>query len=181
MLRTVKALVLIALSAAALSGCDDDPTTLAAGAALLSVAPEGGASGVDPAAPVVLVFSHALAPAMADYAVLHQGDVAGPEVAGTWSLAADGTELVFTPETSLLPNTRYTIHVGGGMMDGQGRPVDLETHGPHMGGAWATGAMMGSGGMGGGMQGGGSGHMGEGWLHPHNGSYGMVSSFTTAL
>jgi hypothetical protein len=37
-----------------------------------------------------------------------------------------------------------------------------------------------SGGMHGGMNGGQHDHMGSGWNHPENGSYGMIFTFTTA-
>jgi hypothetical protein len=51
-------------------------------------------------------------------------------------------------------------------------------HGDMMGGQWATQSMM-TGGMGMGSGSMGS-HMGTGWQHPDNGSYGMVFTFTTA-
>ncbi len=53
--------------------------------------------------------------------------------------------------------TKYTIHLGGGMMDASGRPVNMDP-GEMMGGQYAGGSMMG----GGGMMGGGSGMMGPG-------------------
>jgi len=67
----------------------------------------------------------------------------------------------------LKPRTRYTLHIGGGMMDADDHPVDLGLMGPQMGGQWAMGA---------------SHHgpmMGNGW-RGSNGSYGMSFSFTTA-
>ncbi len=73
-----------------------------------------------------------------------------------------------------MPETHYTVHVGGGMTDQAGHGIDLDAHGPDMGGDWATDDMM----MGGGMMGGHL-HMGEGWDHA-NGSFGMVFEFTTA-
>jgi hypothetical protein len=84
--------------------------------------------------------------------------------------------MTFTPEQPLAPATDYTIHLGGGMMDAEGNPVDMGTHGEMMGGMWAGESMM----MGGGMMGGGTHeHMGEGWENPENGSYGMIFTFTT--
>jgi hypothetical protein len=66
------------------------------------------------------------------------------------------------------------MHLGGGMRGDHGEATDFDLHGgAHMGGEWATGAMM----AGGGMM--GTRHMGDGWRH-ENGSYGMVFSFTTA-
>lgn len=150
-----------------------------ASTALVSMSPVGGATDVDPAEPVVVTFDHAIDPAMAEYAALHEGDVNGPEVAGTWSLSGDSTGLVFTQEEPLKPATRYTIHLGGGMIDAEGHHVDLGTNGTHMGGEWATDSMMG-GGMGGGGMDGHHEHTGDGWEHPDNGSYGMIFTFTTA-
>lgn len=165
------------------SACSDDGTTpeVEEETRLLSVVPEGGATDVDPNGPIEVRFGHPMMSGMEDYALLHLGDVTGPEVVGTWSLSPDGTLLTFTAESPLQPATRYTIHLGGGMMDEGGRPIDWQIHGSHMGGEWANDAMMGSG-MGGGMGMGGAvgaGHMGSGWEHP-NGSYGMIFAFTTA-
>lgn len=176
--RTAGAIALIV----ALAGCAEDPASLEPGAVLLSVTPAGGAVSVDPAGDVVAVFDHPLHKRMAGYAMLHEGDVQGPEVDGSWRLEADRTRLVFTPGQPLRPATIYTVHLAGGMTDAFGRHVDLETHGPHMGGHWADGAMMGGGMTGPGQDhmGSGQGHMGDGWRCPTNGSYGMVFSFTTA-
>lgn len=148
---------------------------------LLSVVPAGGASDVDPDGPIEVRFEHPMMSGMESYALLHLGDVTGSAVEGAWSFSPDRTVLAFAPGSPLRPSTRYTIHLGGGMIDGEGHPVDWQTHGPGMGGEWATDAMMGSGmGPGMGMDGpAGAGHMGSGWEHA-NGSYGMVFSFTTA-
>lgn len=177
--RAVLALVAVALAAA---GCDASLTGVGPEAALLSVVPEGGAENVDPNEPVVVSFDHAMSPAMTEYAALHEGDINGPEVAGTWSLSADSTALIFEHPEPLAAGTLHTIHLGGNMMDAKGHHVDLETHGTHMGGEWADGHMMGgTGGMhGGGHGGSGHPHMGDGWQHPENGSYGMIFTFTTA-
>lgn len=142
--------------------------------ALMAVEPQGGATDVDPTEPVVVTFDHALDPAMTEYAALHEGDVNGPEVAGTWTLSEDSTQMVFTQDEPLKPATQYTVHLGGNMMDAEGHHVDLGSNGTHMGGEWATGSMMGDG-----MMGGEHEHMGGGWEHPDNGSYGMTFSFTT--
>ncbi len=146
--------------------------------ALQTVIPTGGDTNVDPNEPVVLQFNHPIHAGMEAYAALHLGDVTGPEVDGVWTVSEDGTKLTFTPSQPLLRATTYTIHVGGGMTDDHGSHVNLGTHGLGMGGSWATGTMMNGGAMGGGM--GGSNHMGEGWQHPDNGTYGMVFTFTTA-
>lgn len=175
------------------SACDGEPSEVAGpeddpeGAALLHVAPPGGATDVDPTEPVVLGFDHPVSPLMTRYAALHEGDVTGDQVPGSWSLSDDGTELTFVPDAPLKAATLYTIHLGGAMTDVHGHMVELEEHGPDMGGEWAWEEMFGhegSGemGHGGGMGGGeweGHTHMDESWQHA-NGAYGMVFQFTTA-
>ena len=142
-------------------------------ATLLSVSPQGGAVGVSVTETVRLVFDHAMAHGVEAFAALHERDLAGPEVPGAWVLSQDRTTLTFTPTEPLKPATTYVVHVGGGMMDDHGNVANLELHGFGMGGQWATGSMM----MGMGNQG---PHMGAGWEHPANGSYGMAFAFTTA-
>ncbi len=149
-----------------------DFTTAPGVTAFVSIVPIGGDTDVDPNAPVVIQFDHAMQMGMEMYAALHEGDVTGPEVAGTWTWSDDDTVLTFTPDQPLLPGTQYTVHLGGGMMDAHGGTVDFDSNGTHMGGDWATGDMMG------GMMG-GHPHMDEGWEHS-NGTFGMVFSFTTA-
>ena len=157
-----------------LVGCSDDGTGPSEEpAALLEVSPEGGAPGVDPEGPVRVRFSHSMMGGMERYALLHRGDATGPVVEGNWDFAEDRTVLVFSPDRPLLRDTRYTVHLGGGMRDADGHTVDFHSHGDRMGGGWAT-----SGIMGGGMHGDGH-HAGDGWRHA-NGSHGMVFPFTTA-
>jgi hypothetical protein len=97
------------------------------------------------------------------------------------------TRLTFTPDAPLKGQTEYIIHVGGGMQDSNGHHLDFQMYGFGMGGHWFTedmhqdgqhGQGTGHGGMGG--MGGGSGMMGGGWVHPGNGGYGMIFTFTTA-
>ena len=170
----------IALAAAAILGataCTDSTTSVEPTTELLSVTPRGGEVNVATTSEVVITFSHAMDPMMTEYAALHEGDVHGPEVPGTWAFSGDGTELIFTADQPLKSATEYTIHLGGDMMDAEGHHVDMGTHGEMMGGTWADESMM----MGGGMMGGGMHeHMGEGWEHPQNGSYGMIFTFTTS-
>lgn len=174
----VPGLLMMGASGLTLMACSDSPLDPVAveATALVSIAPQGGAIGVDRFAPVVIEFNHEVAAGMERYALLHRGDVTGPEVAGSWAMSQDLLTLTFTPAAPLEPNASYTIHLGGGMMDADGRHVDFQAHGSHMGGSWATGGMMGGGMMGGAMD---EKHMGQGWQHPHNGSYGMVFAFTT--
>jgi len=180
--RTAR-LLCLGLGPAILAGaCSEGlgPETMDA-ATLLSVLPAPGTVGVDVGATAMVVFDHAIAPGMDAYVALHEGDVTGPEVSGTWMMSEDHTTMTYTPTQPLKAATVYVIHVGGGMMDEGGHLVNLERHGLGMGGQWATASMM-TGGMGSGMTGGGQDghHMGDGWEHPSNGSYGMLFSFTTA-
>lgn len=182
MTRKLGALALAGALAVTAAACDDDGTALEPETALLSVAPAGGETDVALDASVMVRFDHAMHDHAMDYAAVHEGDVAGPMVGGTWTMEEQGTVMRFTPDQPWKAGTDYTIHLGGGMQDAGGHMVDLGGHGTMMGGQWATGTMM-TGGMGGGMggmTGGQHEHMGEGWQHPVNGSYGMVFTFTTA-
>lgn len=147
---------------------------------LLSVVPQGGATNVDPTQPVMVTFDHPLAEHMTEYASLHEGNVTGPMVAGTWALQQNDSMLVFTPGQPLKRATQYTIHLGGGMMDVAGNDVGFDMFGSTMGGEWATSGMMtgGAGGMGG-MMGDQYPEMGDGWQGA-NGMYGMLFTFATA-
>ena len=174
--RTLGLLVLIGAVGLAATACEDGTTSVEPETALLSVAPEGGAQDVNAdAASIEVTFDHAMHDHAADYMAVHEGDVTGPEVMGSWMMEENGTHMRFVPGAGLKEGTRYTIHVGGNMMDEDGNHVDLETYGMGMGGMWATDSMMA-----GGMMGGQHAHMSGGWQHPDNGSYGMVFSFTTA-
>lgn len=160
----------------ACSGATTGLTSVAT--SLVSVVPAGGAGSVSTSAPIVMTFSHAMASGMDMYVSLHEGDVTGPAVAGVMMWSGDRMTLTFTPTNPLKPATAYTIHLGGGMTDADGNPIDMTAHGM-MGGEWASGSMMAGGGM---MGGGGpmSGQeMGPGWIGS-NGMYGMVFHFTTA-
>ena len=176
-LQSASAAILALLAATACSeGTPSEPELEAP--VLLSVVPQGGAMDVDPTGPVVLEFDHAPMSGMEAYADLHLQDLTGPRVTGTWTRDSGGRRLTFTPADPLMPHTEYVVHIGGGMTGPEGMPVDLERHGPGLGGHWATDGMMG-GGPGGGMGGGMGGHSDAGWRHPENGTWGMVFSFTT--
>ena len=135
---------------------------------LASVFPAGGSVDVNPAAAIVIEFSHPMMAGMEGYIALHEGDATGAIIQGTWAWSADRSRVTFQPGGALKSATRQTIHVGGGMTDAEGRMIGFGDHGRHMGGQWATGQMMG----------GNNGTMGSGWQHS-NGAYGMVFSFTT--
>ncbi len=159
------------------AACDGDATAPKGElTVLLSVEPAGGAANVDPNTTVTVEFSAAMHQDM--YVALHQEDMTGmygPLVDGTWNWSQDRMRLTFTPDAPLMPATDYTVHIGGGMMDAAGHVIDLDEHGPGMGGQWVTQTMM-QGCM---MQVCGS-MMGQGWMHPQNGSFGMGFTFTTA-
>lgn len=165
-----RALAFVSLLVAGTSAvaCGNDPAAPVDETIVASIVPVGGASGVDPAAPIVITFSHPMGPGMEAYVALHEGDVTGPEVVGTSSWNADRTQLTFTPEEPLKSQTQYTLHLGGGMRDAQDNPLGYEQCVGQHGGQWATQERMG--GMG--------SHMGPGWQH-ENGSYGVLITFTT--
>lgn len=167
--------VAVVVLAVATGSCQSDPTALMdPETQLASVVPAGGAVGVDPAAPVVAEFTHPVMDGMEKYMAVHEGEVTGPTIAGAWEWSEDRTRATFRPSSPLKSGTRYTIHLGGGMLDLAGHVLGLSTHGPQMGGQWATGQMMS-----GGMTGVTGSMMGPGWRHA-NGSYGMLFTFTTA-
>lgn len=171
-LATLAGLTLLTMAACgheAPAGPDADVT------ALVAIAPQGGATGVDTHTRVEAEFDHPMMAGMEAYADLHQGDLTGPVVPGTWAMSDDHMHMTFTPDEPLAPHTMYTIHLGGGMMDEDDHPVGFDTWGPGMGGQWATGSMMGNGGM----MGGQGPHMGDGWQNPDDGSWGMIFMFTT--
>lgn len=174
MLRPIWLLTL-AVAPLALGACSEDPTAPALTARVVSVVPSGGATGVDPNAPIVVTFSHAMRSGMEQYVALHEGNGTGPVVAGTWAWSDDRTALTFTPAQPLKSQTQYTLHLGGGMRATDGGFVDYGPCAGQYNGQWATQGMMGGGG---GMMG-GENMMGSGWRHP-NGTYGMVFTFTTA-
>ena len=148
--------------------------------ALLAVFPQGGSTGVDPTGPIIIEFTHVMMEGMEEYADVHEGAMEGPLVEGAWSWSGDRTRLTFTPSQPLKSQTQYVIHVGGGMQDQHGQHINYEQHGSQMGGQWMTEQMYQGGQHGHGMGGGHGGGMGAGWVHPTNGSYGMVFYFTTA-
>ena len=80
--------------------------------------------------------------------------------------------LTFTPHEPLQLNSEHTLHIGGGITDIDGHPMDFDWHGFEMGGHWVDEDMLGGGMMGMHM------HMDDRWQH-HNGTYGMMFSFTT--
>jgi hypothetical protein len=155
------------------SGMNGSGGGASAGAALMSVSPAGGATGIAVGSPIAFRFSGAMGAGMEQYVDLHMGDLSGAEVGMSCAWSADRTVLTCTPGSPLVPHTPYALHLGGGMMSAGGMALDYSA-GLGMGGQWIMGGMMTGthGGMGWGM-------MGSGWRNT-NGSYGLVFAFTTA-
>jgi len=109
-----------------------------------------------------------------EFCAVHLGGLDGEEVPGRWEWSQERHKLTFTPDQPLRESTQYTVHVGGGITDMDGRGMNFDRHGFDMGGEWADEDMFGSGGMMGGHS-----HMGDGW-QDRNGTYGMAFSFSTA-
>ncbi|HEU5169073.1 MAG TPA: Ig-like domain-containing protein [Gemmatimonadales bacterium] len=174
---------------AAMGACSDGsplspggPTGTAPATQLVTISPQGQATGVDPGRPLTFRFDGAMMPGMEQYVDLHRGDVTGPihPIACSWS--ADRTLLTCTPGTPLDPGTHYTLHLGGGMRNSDGTAIQMDP--ADYLGSWIHG------GAAGGMMGGGMTHaddhagepwgmMGSGWRHA-NGTYGIVCPFQTA-
>lgn len=144
----------------------------AAATMLMSVSPAAGATGVPTTASAVLRFSGPMAMGMERYVDLHRGDLSGSVVPMGCALSSDRTVITCVPAAPLASRTPYTLHVGAGMIDASGRPVDMSNG---MGGQWIMG--------GGGMM--GSSHAGSPWgtmtgpWMGANGSYGMAFPFAT--
>jgi Big-like domain-containing protein len=173
-MRSAGFLVRLGAIAVAMAACEANPAAPASPTAVASVAPVGGSTGVSTGGSVTVTFTAPMRVGMEMYAALHQGTVTGPVVPGAWMWSGDRTQLTFTPTMPLQTRTAYTLHLGGGMLDSSGAPVDYQSCVDQMGGAWATPAMMGGGMMGGGD----STMMGQGWKGS-NGMYGMTFPFTT--
>ncbi len=173
--------VAVALGACLSSPTSDDPFGTTEQTLLLSIRPAAGAVDVSITTDIEISFDHSIPEMMRSYVALHDGDCPGPVVAGVWSGTSDHMGLHFMPTEPLVPGTEYTVHIGGGMTDSFGMPVDLEFFGVPMGGEWATeGMVLGPDGMGMDMMGQPIlDHAGMGWAGT-NGNYGLVFSFTTA-
>ncbi|MDX2057214.1 MAG: Ig-like domain-containing protein [Gemmatimonadales bacterium] len=136
---------------------------------LVSVTPAGGATGVSATPDIVLAFSRSMMPGMEQFVALHQGGVTGLTTSMRCSWSDRQKTLTCRPDAALAPGTRYTVHVGGGMMDADGQSVGMDRYGMKMGGQCATAGMMdGRGDM-----------MGAGWGQA-NGFYGMMFEFVTS-
>lgn len=176
MLRSLFPLAALIATLAACGGSAAPTSPDAVTTSVLSVSPNGGATNVATTSPIALTFDHAMMAGMEQYVSLHQDSLTGPEVNGTTSWSSDHTKLTFTPAGSLSPATTYVLHIGGGMMDANDKPISYAQC-PAFGGQSVTASMMDGGGM---MAGGGSGsEMGNGWKGS-DGNFGMEFTFTTA-
>lgn len=109
----------------------------AAAAMLESISPGAGATGVPTTMSAVLRFSAPMAVGMEHYVDLHRSDLSGPVVPMSCALSADRASITCSPAASLALRTSYTLHVGAGMLDASGRPVDMSNG---MGGQWIVAA-----------------------------------------
>lgn len=169
MVTTRATRVLLVGAAIVLGGCSSGVTDTTEPAVLLSVSPAGGALGVSTTPDIVFRFSGPMMTGMEQYAALHQGGLTAPTMPMTCTWSDGGQTLTCRPNQPLDALTPCTIHLGGGMLDAEGRPLGLERHGPGMGGQWVTSGMMG----------GQTGMMGPGWTSPNGSGYGMMFGFTT--
>jgi hypothetical protein len=173
--QLINLLAAIGLVPGSIACSGDNATGPSAETTLESVIPGADATGVDPSGMITVRFSGPMASGMDRYVDLHQGDISGPVVPMPCALSADRSAVICTPDQPLQPGTTYTIHMGAGMMDANGRPVETESHGMGLGGQPVTGQMMG------GMHDGEpTGMMGSGWRHPGDGHLGMAFTFETA-
>jgi hypothetical protein len=175
MQRFIITLAAVALASGAVACSDDDTTSPGGETVLQAVTPPDGATEVDLSVGITMRLSGPMASGMEQYIDLHEGSVAGPLVPMTCALSDDRRTLACSPDQPLEPGTAYTIHMGAGMTDEAGRPVETETHGMAMGGEPVTGDMMG------GVHGSqAAGKMGSGWRHQGDEHLGMAFTFETA-
>lgn len=173
-MRLMTITLLMTGPALGLAGCGEDNATAPNTDTILeSVSPTAGATGVNPSTSIMVRFSGPMAAGMEQYVDLHQGDISGPIASMNCTFSADRTTLTCTHD-QLQSHTGYTIHMGSGMMDAGGHPVEVESHGMAIGGEPVTGQMMG--GMHGGQP---MGMMGQDW-QDSDGHFGMEFTFQTS-
>ena len=141
------------------AGCGSNMMGTEATTQLMSVSPRGGTTSVAVATEIVLTFSQAMMGGMERFMILHQGSASGPTIPMSCSWSEGQTALTCRPGQPLAAGTRYTVHLGSGMMDSRGQRVGMDRGRMGMGGSPA--GMMGAGASCG------------------NGSDGMVFDFTT--
>lgn len=162
-----------------LSACgrSDNPVDAATAApSLASLQPANAATGIDPGAPVVLRFNHAMMTGMEMLVVLHEGSITGAVVATTATWSADRTVLTLHPQVPMKRATTHVVHLSPSLQDTAGRMINMSPA-TMMGGQAVSGSMMGGGSMMNGQW--GPGMMGAGW-QASNGTFGMMFTFTTS-
>lgn len=174
--------IFLLLAPLSLSGCDRStapPRPPVADVAVSSVVPRGGATGVDPAAPITISFNHSMMVGMEFLVLLHEGSAAGPAVEGTATWSADRTLLTFTPSQPLESKTTYVLHLSPNLRASTGQTVNFAACAQLVGGVALPGGMMNGGMMSGGA---GQGMMsGPGWQAGSGvWGYGMILTFTTS-
>jgi hypothetical protein len=172
--------IVLLLAPLAVSGCNDStapPRAPLSDVAVASAVPTGGATGVDPAAPIAIRFNRSMMSGMELLVLVHEGSVTGPAVAGTATWSVDRTVLTFAPSQTLKSNTTYVLHLSPNLKASSGQTINFASCAQLVGGEALPGGMM-NGGM---MGNGGQGMMsGPGW-QPGSGiwGYGMILTFTT--
>lgn len=176
--RMAVVLLLAALASTGCNGSTAPPRAPLADVAVSSVLPRGGATGVDPAAPITIGFNHSMMPGMELLVLLHEGSVTGPAVAGTSTWSADRTLLTFTPSQTLKSNTSYVLHLSPNLKASSGQTINFASCAQLIGGQAVPGGMMNGGMMDGNA---GQGMMsGPGWQAGSGmWGYGMILTFTT--
>ncbi len=143
---------------------------------LVSIQPASAAISVDPTAPVVLRFSHAMMSGMEMLVVLHEGSITGAVVTATATWSSDRTTLTLMPQAPMKRAATYVVHMSPSLKDTAGHMINMSP-GAMMGGQAVSAGMMGGGSMMNGQW--GPGMMGAGWQSA-NGTFGMSFTFTTA-
>ncbi|MFA6166784.1 MAG: Ig-like domain-containing protein [Gemmatimonadaceae bacterium] len=158
-------------------GASDNPVDGATSApSLASLQPANAAIGVDPGAPVVLRFNHAMMTGMEMLVVLHEESVTGAVVAAVATWSEGRTVLTLNPQVPLKRATRHVVHLSPSLQDTAGRMINMSPA-TMMGGQTVSGSMMGGGSMMNGQW--GPGMMGAGW-QASNGTFGVMFTFTTS-
>lgn len=166
MLRTLGTAAPLILAVAAAS-CSNPPSPTKT--AVASIAPVGGATNVSTSTTITVVFTEMMDVSAEAYMSLHEGSMSGAAVPMSSHWSDDGLTLTMAPVAPLSAGTKYYIHMGGGMTDIRGWPIDYGAC-PGLGGHSANPETMSH------MMG---GEMGYGWKGS-DGNYGMIFTFTTA-
>lgn len=173
-------LALLPLAALLLSACSRSDAGVSPAdpnaPVLVSIQPASAAISVDPTAPVVLRFSHAMMTGMEMLVVLHEGNITGAALAVTATWSTDRTTLTMIPQAPMKHATTYVMHMSPSLQDAAGHMINMSP-GAMMGGQAVSAGMMGGGSMMNGQW--GPGMMGAGW-QAANGTFGMSFTFTTA-